>query len=178
MSEVNILFDGPPGPVAGRFVETEDGLGRGISFGEWVKPAPDDPSGYWRLRFDDRSDEVARLRARVEELDGIRVDAVRDAASLRNRLATAERELAEERRVNVELCDKHNFQLQRAVKAETDLATVRASRERAVEALRRIREAAEAYQSNPVNALDRPESWNRLDALVRAALDGAAGGGA
>lgn len=34
-SELHIVFDGPPGPEAGRFVEVEDRHGRSISAGEW-----------------------------------------------------------------------------------------------------------------------------------------------
>ena len=44
---VDIVFDGPPGPVAGRFVEVEDESGASIRFGEWVER--DD--GYWVLRI-------------------------------------------------------------------------------------------------------------------------------
>ncbi len=40
------MFDGPPGPVAGRFVEVEDDAGASINFGEWVER--DDE--YWVLR--------------------------------------------------------------------------------------------------------------------------------
>ena len=48
---VHVVFDGPPGPVAGRFVEVEtpDGGGiRGISVGRWIER--DD--GYWALEID------------------------------------------------------------------------------------------------------------------------------
>ena len=34
---IRIRFDGPPGPVAPRFVEVEDGQGRGVSVGSWEK---------------------------------------------------------------------------------------------------------------------------------------------
>lgn len=44
---IDIVFDGPPGPESGRFVEVEDDAGKSISFGEWVKR--DD--GYWALRL-------------------------------------------------------------------------------------------------------------------------------
>ena len=36
---LEIVFDGPPGPCAGRFVEAEDGRGKGLSVGEWKKAA-------------------------------------------------------------------------------------------------------------------------------------------
>ncbi len=41
--EFHIIFDGPPGPQAGRFVEVETPDGRGIKIGEWVQR--DD--GFW-----------------------------------------------------------------------------------------------------------------------------------
>ena len=47
MKSVDIVFDGPPGPEAGRFVEVESPPGTGINFGEWLQR--DD--GYWVLRI-------------------------------------------------------------------------------------------------------------------------------
>lgn len=44
---VDVLFDGPPGPVAGRFVDTVDPDGRSVSGGEWI----DRGDGYWALRM-------------------------------------------------------------------------------------------------------------------------------
>lgn len=44
---VDIVFDGPPGPVSGRFVEVENSSRSSISFGEWLKR--DD--GFWVLRI-------------------------------------------------------------------------------------------------------------------------------
>ena len=45
---IRIVFDGPPGPEAGRFVEVEDEKGCSIDAGEWRKR--DD--GYWELVLD------------------------------------------------------------------------------------------------------------------------------
>lgn len=47
MKTIDIVFDGPPGHTAGRFVEVENENGASIHFGEWVKR--DD--GYWVLRI-------------------------------------------------------------------------------------------------------------------------------
>jgi hypothetical protein len=44
---VDVVFDGPPGPVAGRFVEVEDETAASVKVGEWVER--DD--GYWALRL-------------------------------------------------------------------------------------------------------------------------------
>ena len=44
---VDIVFDGPPGPESGRFVEVENEHGCSINVGEWVHR----PDGYWALRF-------------------------------------------------------------------------------------------------------------------------------
>jgi len=47
MSErIDIVFDGPPGPEAGRFVEVENDKGESIRFGHWVKRE----DGFWALR--------------------------------------------------------------------------------------------------------------------------------
>ena len=48
---IDIVFDGPPGPEAGRFVEVENDEGHGLSFGQWVKRE----DGCWVLRFDPRN---------------------------------------------------------------------------------------------------------------------------
>lgn len=47
MSYIDVVFDGPPAPVSGRFIEVEDENGTSIKVGEWVKR--DD--GYWVLRI-------------------------------------------------------------------------------------------------------------------------------
>lgn len=50
---IDIVFDGPPGPESGRFVEVENEQGQSISTGEWVDPAtnPDEMNMLWRLRL-------------------------------------------------------------------------------------------------------------------------------
>lgn len=53
---IDIVFDGPSGPEAGRFVEVEDDQGKGFGFGEWVQR--DD--GFWALRFNPRQPLPAR----------------------------------------------------------------------------------------------------------------------
>ena len=47
MDAINIIFDGPPGPEAGRFVEVETDAGRSINVGEWKKRS----DGLWALRI-------------------------------------------------------------------------------------------------------------------------------
>lgn len=44
---VDVVFDGPPGPVPGRFVECESPQGVGVSVGTWI----DRRDGYWALRI-------------------------------------------------------------------------------------------------------------------------------
>jgi hypothetical protein len=34
---IDIVFDGPPGPEPGRFIEVEDAKGNSIRFGEWIE---------------------------------------------------------------------------------------------------------------------------------------------
>jgi hypothetical protein len=52
---VDIVFDGPPGPESGRFVEVENAHGRSVDIGEWVRRT----DGYWALRF--TPDDVRRI---------------------------------------------------------------------------------------------------------------------
>jgi hypothetical protein len=44
---IDIVFDGPPGPEPPRFVEVEDEQRKSIDFGEWVQRS----DCYWVLRF-------------------------------------------------------------------------------------------------------------------------------
>lgn len=44
---IDIVFDAPPGPEAGRFIEVEDPSGKSIDVGEWIHR----PDGYWALRL-------------------------------------------------------------------------------------------------------------------------------
>lgn len=47
LQEIDIVFDAPPGPVSGHFIEVEDTKTRAsISVGEWVKRE----DGFWVLR--------------------------------------------------------------------------------------------------------------------------------
>ena len=59
---VDIVFDGPPAPESGRFIEVEDHTGKSIKFGEWVKR--DD--GYWVLRI---SPPASREREALERIE-------------------------------------------------------------------------------------------------------------
>ena len=51
---IDIVFDGPPGPEAGRFVEVEDARGMSIRIGEWLRRS----DGYWVLRIPDPRGEL------------------------------------------------------------------------------------------------------------------------
>lgn len=44
---IDIVFDGPPGPVSGRFVEVEDETGKSVRIGLWLQTE----DTYWRLRI-------------------------------------------------------------------------------------------------------------------------------
>ena len=47
---INIIFDGPPGPESGKFVEVETDSGESIGIGKWIER--DD--GFWALRIQGR----------------------------------------------------------------------------------------------------------------------------
>ena len=72
-SYLDVVFDGPPEHVAGRFVEVEDETGHSVNAGEWI----DRGNGLWALRIPHRG------KAAENEIEGIaqvRVDALRAAA--------------------------------------------------------------------------------------------------
>jgi hypothetical protein len=60
MTLIDVVFDGPPGPEAGRFVEVENEYGESINVGEWVYRE----DGYWVLRL-----EIAGLVRGKDEND-------------------------------------------------------------------------------------------------------------
>ena len=45
--QIDVVFDGPPGPEPGSFVEVEDEAGRSIDVGEWIERT----DGMWALRL-------------------------------------------------------------------------------------------------------------------------------
>ena len=62
--EIRVVFDGPPGPEAGRFVEVENIEGASIRVGVWHER--DD--GFWELRISgvDLAEDAA-VRQIIEE---------------------------------------------------------------------------------------------------------------
>lgn len=47
ITELRVVFDGPPSHESGRFVEVEDRNGRSVNAGLWMKR----PDGYWELQI-------------------------------------------------------------------------------------------------------------------------------
>ena len=60
--KIRIVFDGPPGPVCGRFVEVENEHGEGMSLGEWKQEGE-----FWYLEFDDTRPKLASARAIMQK---------------------------------------------------------------------------------------------------------------
>ncbi|QLF84131.1 hypothetical protein KNV15_gp86 [Gordonia phage Jambalaya] len=56
---VDVMFDGPPGPESGRFIEVENQHRASIRFGEWVEFS----DGRWALRI--RRGDVERIQPSV-----------------------------------------------------------------------------------------------------------------
>lgn len=46
---LHIIFDGPPGPEPGRFVEVENDFGESVNVGEWIENG----DGTWSLKIDE-----------------------------------------------------------------------------------------------------------------------------
>lgn len=51
---IHVVFDGPPGPTSGRFVEVETPDGRSVNVGEWKRRE----DGYWVLVLNVLADDV------------------------------------------------------------------------------------------------------------------------
>lgn len=51
---INIILDGPPSPLSGRFVEVETDDGRSINAGEWIERS----DGLWALRITELPDSA------------------------------------------------------------------------------------------------------------------------
>lgn len=75
MSTICVIFDGPPGPESGRFVEVETEEGNGISIGQWVQY----PKGLWVLKIG--ADEINNLGVSIEQ------EAAQELAHERRRVA-------------------------------------------------------------------------------------------
>lgn len=54
---LHIVFDGPPGPTAGRFVKVETPSGHSVNAGEWHER----PDGYWELRLTRPAPDMAAV---------------------------------------------------------------------------------------------------------------------
>ena len=54
--DLHVIFDAPPGPTCGRFVECETAGGRSVGVGEWVER----PDGLWALVLPNAMIEVSR----------------------------------------------------------------------------------------------------------------------
>lgn len=55
---IYVIFDGPPGPEAGRFVEVEDEYGQSIRVGRWFKRGDD----FWALEIEIGQAEAVELK--------------------------------------------------------------------------------------------------------------------
>lgn len=63
MRFINFIFDGPPGPDGGRFVEVEDDEGKSIRVGQWEADPRPGHEGLWRLRLPALPKRVVLLEA-------------------------------------------------------------------------------------------------------------------
>lgn len=109
MSEIHILFDGPPSHESGRFVEVEDKDGHGLSVGKWIEVRD-----LWHLVIP--SD--AELHKRIAELEA----ALRDWGTEPERRATERAEKAEAAISNAHMREISAIDGYDKVKAQRDAA--------------------------------------------------------
>ncbi len=74
---VDVVFDGPPGPESGRFVEVEDSKGASVNFGEWV--LRDD--GFWVLRINYNATPAHVVQDLVDDGPGLEQPAAEEGGS-------------------------------------------------------------------------------------------------
>lgn len=65
MKYIDIVFDAPPGPESGRFIEVENPDGHSINVGEWLE----DLNGYHRLRVSLQSEDNSDVLAFQEKFN-------------------------------------------------------------------------------------------------------------
>lgn len=66
-----IVFDGPPGPEGGRFVEVENEHGVSVRAGEWVEVLRGGNRKYWTLQLGGQPVETAKLQGKIVELKAL-----------------------------------------------------------------------------------------------------------
>ena len=79
---VDIVFDGPPGPVSGHFVEVENDTGESICFGEWIERE----DGMWCLRIYGSSYLIAAAPEMYEALDFVSAHLTNDPLAAHERI--------------------------------------------------------------------------------------------
>jgi hypothetical protein len=83
---IDIVFDGPPGPVCGRFVEAESPAGCSVNAGEWI----DRGDGLWALRI--RSDVVPPEGHKRVNIGDVRVEGPEELVDLFHAQVMADRD--------------------------------------------------------------------------------------
>ena len=91
---IDIVFDGPPGPCSGRFVEVENDLGESIRIGEWV----DRGDGLWALRIPIHEEVVKATM----NLDGVKKLELKKDIVIDEVTMQALKKAAEERGITIE----------------------------------------------------------------------------
>ncbi len=95
MGEIHILFDGPPGHVSGRFIDTVDKEGHGIRVGEWIGAG-----AYWHLVIPSDTELHKRIAKLEAELCTIKDDY--SAVCKRGHMLLDERNAFQERMAELE----------------------------------------------------------------------------
>lgn len=72
-TEFYVIFDGPPGPEAGRFIEVETSSGESVRVGEWTRRS----DGLWALGPFVETSHCSALARECERLRNELVDALR-----------------------------------------------------------------------------------------------------
>jgi hypothetical protein len=68
LEPLDIVFDGPPEALSGRFIEVENMAGASVNIGTWIKRN----DGYWALRIPCHYDLMMRVRELEAELSALK----------------------------------------------------------------------------------------------------------
>jgi hypothetical protein len=185
---LDIVFDGPPDNVCGRFVEVEDSEGKSVSVGTWVEYGECNP-GFWALRIPDHRHLQAELdkyrgyqeqyltltRKTQKDLETVtellnewKVDFIDSLTTLKKERDTANTMVKDLTEQYTELRDEYvKVKAQKDALITQDINHILASNQSLLEANRMLRKELHAARSEAVVERQNPHAASGGDPVLR-----------